>query len=173
MDTGVEAGFYPDPFFGKVAVYEGNASDEGKIFSTWDGFDLSLCTVGGSFYNQPSASHGDVQRYGVFGWTKVWRMVFLGEYDRGYTQDPATLSWDRAIAIHGSMEVDLGNSVYLRYTREFLNPSYAIGDEKTRDVLALNFFPVQYLQVLAQYELVEPVSGPTEGTFSVDAHEFF
>ncbi|HJT24322.1 MAG TPA: hypothetical protein VJ873_07075 [bacterium] len=173
VDTGIETGFYPDPFFTKVAVYEGDSSDEGKIFSTWDGADLSFLTVGGSFYNQDSASHGGMQRYGVFGWTKVWRLVFLGEYDRGYTQDPITLSWDRTIAIHGSMEADLGNSVYLRFTREFLNPSYAAGDEKTRNVVGINFFPVQYLQVLAQYELVQPVAGPSQGTFSVDAHEFF
>ncbi|HEY5039120.1 MAG TPA: hypothetical protein VIJ93_08630 [bacterium] len=178
VDTGVETGFYPDPFFAKVAVYEGNSTDEGKIVSTWGGFDFKDFTIGGSFYDQSSSSKGDTQRVGAFGWGKIWRFAFLGEYDRGYQQDPATLQWDRMIAIHGSMEVDFGNSIYLRLTREFLNPTYAPGDEKARSVVGVSFYPIQYLQVTAQYELIEPAAGvvngvPTQGTLTVDAHEFF
>ena len=172
-DTGIETGFYPDPFFLKLAVFNGAGSDDGKILSSWGGINISPFTIGGSFYNEDSSVNGDVQKSGVFGWGRFWRIVGLGEYDRGYTQNPATGSWDRAIAIHGSLEADLGNSVYLRLTREFRNPSYAVGDESVRNVVGIVFYPVQFLQVLPQYTLIQPVSGPNQNSFNVDIHEFF
>jgi len=172
-DTGVEVGITPDPCFVKVAVFNNydNPSDSGKILSAYAGLTRPAFTLGGSVYNETSVS-GSTQRFGVFGWGKVWRLVALGEYDLGFKPDSLDPA-DRTLAAHASVEADLGASVYLRLTREFLNPTYAVGDEMSRSAIGLHFFPVQNTQVLVQLQLIEPVTGGSQAALTLDAHEFF
>ena len=98
----------------------------------------------------------------------------MGEYDRGYNAfDLAGTNVDRMIAIHGSAEIDLGDSVFIRLQREYLNPSLAVDDESARSVAGVRFFPVQNLQVSLDYQLIEPVAGSSTGGIIADTHVFF
>lgn len=181
-ENGVEAGIYPDPVFFKVAVFNGNGAtgvglDQQKAFSGWGGLGLDGFTLGGScYYRTPSSSQGQGYqlRFGGFGWVRLWRIVLLGEYDRGYDSlDLSGNNVDRTIAMHGSAEIDLGSSVFLRFQREYLNPSLAAGDESTRSVGGIRFFPVQNFQVSMDYQLIEPLAGGSTGSLVIDTHVFF
>jgi hypothetical protein len=181
-EVGVEAGIYPDPVFLKLAAFNGNGNsalgiDQQKSFSGWGGFNFTDFTIGGSgYYLTPSSTLGEGYqlRFGSFGWARLWRFVVLGEYDLGYNAlDYGASVVDRMIAIHGSMEFDCGNNVYIRLQREFLNPSLAVGDESVRSVGGIRFFPVQNLQVSLDYQLIEPVAGNSAGGFVADTHVFF
>ncbi len=174
-DTGVEAGLNPGPFFLKAAVFDNHdtPADAGKILSAYWGYSVPEFAVGQCFYNEPTGRGlNTTQRLGMFGWGRLWRLVALGEYDLGFKPDALSPS-DRTFSIHGSLEADLGSSVYLRFTREFLNPTYAPGDESTRTAVGLHFFPVQNLQLLAQYQWMELITGGFESVVTLDAHEFF
>ena len=182
VENGIEAGIYPDPVFLKAAVFNGNGAsalgiDQQKAFSGWGGFDLTDFTLGASgYYQTPSSTQqtGYQLRYGGFGWARIWRIVFLGEYDRGYSaMDYAGVNVDRSIAIHGSAEIDCGNSFFVRLQREFLNPSLAAGDESYRDVAGVRFFPVQNLQVSLDCQVIEPQVGSVTAGFIADTHFFF
>src|SRR5581483_8120702 len=117
-DTGLETGFYPDPFFIKAALFTNydTPADPGKILSAYGGITLNEFTLGGSYYREPNGSGVDTtERFGGFGWLHVWKVVGLVEYDWGYKPSAMYLS-DRSIALHSSLELDLGGSVYLRFT---------------------------------------------------------
>lgn len=181
-EVGIEAGIYPGPAFLKVAAFNGNGAspvgvDQQKAFSTWGGVNFTDFTIGGScYYLSPSSSQnqGYQLRFGGFGWAKIWRVVLMGEYDRGYNAfDLAGTNVDRMIAIHGSAEIDLGDSVFIRLQREYLNPSLAVDDESARSVAGVRFFPVQNLQVSLDYQLIEPVAGSSTGGIIADTHVFF
>ncbi len=174
-ENGMEAGAYPGPFALKVAAFNGNGTsspdiDKQKSFSTWGTWKIGPVTAGGSYYRRNSVLQGMQDRWAVFGWGHLGRFVALGEFDRGLTEiDAITQAKDRLIAAHGSLETDLGNDIFLRLTEEFLNPSYAVGDEKRRSVAGFRLFPVPNFQLQLDYEHVEPKAN----ALLSDAHLFF
>ena len=174
-ENGLEVGSYPGPFALKAAVFNGNGTsspdiDKQKSFSTWGTWKVGPLTEGGSYYRRNSALQGMQDRWAVFGWGHLGRLVALGEFDRGWTEiDALTHARDRLIAAHGSLETDLGRDIFLRLVEEFLNPSYAVGDEQRRTVLGLRLFPVPNIQVQLDFEHVQPQAN----ALLTNAHLFF
>src|SRR5579859_1182418 len=139
-NDGIEAGAYPDPFFLNAAIANGTSNIplttpvgyNEKFISAKGGFCISQITLGGSVYGENLDLDTRRLRYGTYGWGRIGPVVILGEYDKGYDglvkfpdatlPGPVTLQ-NNYEAYHVSAEFDLGNSVYLRLTNEWLNDS--------------------------------------------------
>jgi hypothetical protein len=168
-----------------------NAQQKLKAFSTWDLLTFRPFTLGWSYYqNEGYIQAGSSSTINttpmqslnsVFGWTHISRFVILGEYDRGFDQNPQLLSIQYPLwAFHVSVETDLGHNVYLRYTREFLHPSPGdpnlIGLDSApllRQVLSLRLFPIQDLLTEFDFEVLSPQDSSTQEAFLATSHLFF
>ena len=164
---GMEVGIYPGPVFLNVALVNGDMSQQldlsaavthtnsEKIVSAKGGINLSDFTLGGSVYGENLDLATKEVRGGAFGFGRLGPVVILGEFDSGY--DGQTLIYDPLLpgfsdfgknfytTYHASAEVDLGRSIYLRATSEFIDHSIKKASvfDGFRHVLSLRSYPVR------------------------------
>ena len=194
---GVEAGIYPDPFFVNVAFVNGNPApitlpsgqtvQNEKIVSAKGGIHYSEFTLGGSLYganlDEPGGTATTIAAsnlnvlYGIYGWGRIGPIVVLGEYDQGYNEvlTAPGISQDNIYAYHASAEVDLGNDVYLRLTREWRDDNLQKGLDETRHVLTLRCYPVRNLKTQLDFARMDPngTTGQPSYYLLADAYVFY
>ena len=194
---GIEAGIYPDPFFVNVALTNGDTGpvtlpsgqtvQNEKIVSAKGGIHYSEFTLGGSLYganlDEPGGTATTITGsnlnllYGVYGWGRIGPVVVLGEYDQGYNEVPAAvgIAQDNIYAYHASAEVDLGNDVYLRLTREWRDDNLQMGLDETRHVLTLRCYPVRNLKAQLDFARMDPngTTGQPSYYLLADAYVFY
>ncbi|HEY5039277.1 MAG TPA: hypothetical protein VIJ93_09425, partial [bacterium] len=203
IGNGVEFGIYPDVFFLNMALVNGdNNTTNGllqsqKTVSLKGGINLSEITLGGSFYGSnldepggtnPTPNLFSQQKvlYNVFGWGRIWRLVFLGEYDQGFQESPGIggvgIQQNNLKAYHASVEADLGNSVYLRLTSEVFEDSLKLINNTSgstadgfRHVLSIRCYPVRNLRAQIDFQRMDPNGVVNQPNYALmaDAFVFF
>lgn len=191
----IEAGIYPDPVFLNVALTSsqsaaitlpsGQMVQNEKIVSAKGGIHYSEFTLGGSFYgtnlDEPSGTSSTIPAssvtvlYGPYGWGRIGPVVILGEYDQGYNEGivPGGIQQDNIYAYHVSAEADLGNSVYLRLTREWYDDNLHLSFfDETRQVLTLRCYPVRNLRTQLDFTRVDPYGTSNQPNYSLLADAF-
>lgn len=175
-DEGVEVGVLPEfldhRFFLTTARTQG-ASDHPKTLSSWGTFSFGPHgTIGGSCFRAEEVT-GRKNRYSVFGWGKIRRIVALGEYLFGMDRDLSEKE-TKSSAAHGSVEIHLGRNIYLRGVQEFRNPSRSIAlDEHYRTVVSLRMFPVSALEWQVDLAQITPRIGVKEKKAKTQLGVFF
>ncbi len=170
---GIELGIYPGDLFLNAAIVNHTFFDSitlytnEKTLSAKGGFSLHEVTLGGSFYSQ-NLDYSDTKiRYGAFGWTRLGPIVVLGELDFGYDNVSATpfspvLSRYNYTAYHGSLELDLGDSMYLRFASEWLNDSdltKIYEYDGFQHTLSFRCYPVNSFKFQLDVERLDPTAG--------------
>ena len=203
---GVEAGIYPGNFFLNAALVNGDMSQQTdisgavthslseKIISAKGGVNFPEFTLGGSVYGENLDLATKRVRYGAFGFGRIGPVVLLGEFDSGY--DLQTMVFDTTLftfsdlgqnnytAYHVSLEADLGRSVYLRGTSEYIDhsvksPFLSNVLSGFRHVLSLRCYPVRNTKFQLDVARMDPTVGsPYEVAFggpnySLTADAFF
>ncbi len=174
VNDGVEAGIYPGPAFLNAAVVDGSSAFgtptvpgyNEKIFSAKGGVGFHDFTLGGSLFGQDLDLSSRSMRYGAYGWGRLGPVVILAEYDGGYDDSGATptgpvTASNSLQAYHGSLEVDLGQSMYLRVVSEYLNHSTPSGSsyDGFRHVLSFRCYPVRNLKFQLDLQRMDPTAG--------------
>ncbi len=191
---GVEAGIYPGNFFVNAAVVNGDNAAltnpsftfgapvtmilSEKIVSARGGFNFNQVTIAGSFYGENMDLGSRKLRYGAYGWTRLGPAVVLAEYDSGYDgvgsalPGPITTQTNYQ-AYHVSAEFDLGSSVYLRLTNEWLNDSLAMNpSDGYREVVSLRCYPVQNLKAQIDVARMDPLIAVNNPNYAIVADAF-
>ena len=186
---GFEAGIYPGNVFINAAVFNGDTqrlldysipstpvtqARSEKIVSARGGINFPEFTLGGSVYGENLDFAEKKVRYGAFGWAHLGPMVVLGEFDSGYdyqtiVYDPnlfvfTDLGQNNYTAYHASLEADLGKSVYLRATSEYIDHSvkslFQVGVfDGFRHILSLRCYPVRNFKLQIDAARMDATSG--------------
>lgn len=154
--SGAEAGIYPTPLFLNTGFYNSPTTFAERIVSAKGGLQLPEITLAGSFYGQDLDLGTQIVRYGAYGWGRLGPVVLLGEYDLGYN---GPSPGDNYRAYHGSAEFDLGSSVYLRLTSEWLKDSLASVYNGYRSVVSVRCYPVRNLKFQLDLQRYDPSAG--------------
>jgi hypothetical protein len=184
--NGAEIGVYPDPVFLNFAVFDGEVNGGGvtvpgyseKVFSSRGGVSFSQITLGGSIYGANLDLSNRELLYGAYGWGRVGPVVILAEYDQGYdglgpVQAGPVTQQTNYQDYHASAEVDLGNSVYLRLTNEWLNDSLSQNAaDGFRDVLSIRCYPVRNLKFQLDLIRLDPLTTANNPSYAAVADAF-
>jgi hypothetical protein len=157
LPEGIEVGFYPGDLFLNAAVVNGSLPNE-KDLSAKGGVSLHEFTLGGSLYTHNLDDVARQVRYGAYGWTRLGPFVLLGEFDAGY--DNVAPAQDNYTAYHGSLELELGDSMYLRFVSEWLNDStLAASYDGFQHILSFRCYPVRNFKCQLDVERLDPAAG--------------
>ncbi|HET9869968.1 MAG TPA: hypothetical protein VFR02_05680, partial [bacterium] len=183
---GVEVGLAPSPLFLSAALVNG-ASNPGsgsvagydeKAFSARGGLNFPEWTLGGSVYGENLDLDNGRLRYGTYGWVRMGPAVFLGELDAGWDALGTGLplppaGWTDYLATHASVEFDMGGSVYLRLTDEWLDDSRRLNPhDGLRNMVSLRCYPVGNLKLQVDLARMDPVLAVNDPDYSLVADAF-
>lgn len=164
-DNGVEVGLNPKKgYFFNLAATNGQpagaaAANNAKAWTARGGFITEFFALGATaFRNHPLGAFNSLEeRAGVFGWTRIWKLVLLGEYDWGRNRrngDIPTKTHMRAGYAELNAEV-LPETLLLKAKFDFVNPNVASGDNaKRRYTAGFEWFITQNSSFEAQARML-------------------
>lgn len=178
-DNGVEVGLNPKKgYFLNLAVTNGQpagaqAANESKAWTVRGGIIGKWLGLGATaFRNHPlGVANSLEERAGLFGWTRLWKLALLGEWDWGRNKANAagTNKYMRA----GFAELDaeiVADTLLLKAKYDFINPNMAVNNNARRRYTGgFEWFITPNSSLEAQYRVLteSPELKNNQGLFAV------
>lgn len=192
QDIGYEIGIEPGPLSLSLAVTNGTQGSSENNIEKQISFVGSTVfrhfRVGGSFaWNKLPGTITDqaTKMMGAFAGSNFGRLSWMGEVDlmklQKDVEDEADVftreNWGDQLLLHSSLNLLVCRGLNLRLAYDYYDPRFKWEeDERIRVTFGVEYFPIQFLQVTAAYNLLESVPQKpreNEDRLKVELHLFF
>lgn len=169
QDLGIELGISPGPLSLSVAITNGTAGgfDDNlvKQVSTWFEGIWDWGRAGASFaWNDGSGGEFTAHTFttGIHGGVRAGRLMLLGEFDwiRGVTDGETYDQW----ALYTGVDFEAYKGLWVHFAFEAFDPLMGMANnERDRFVFGLSWFPIQFLEIKAEYRLNRDIPQRIQG----------
>ncbi len=153
-DAGLELGFSGHHGFGNVAAFNGGSpygdSNHDKGVAATGGWKSARFWLAGSYYNNDNGTEKKTY-YGGYGALRLWRLTFLGEWDRAELKN----SDETGSVMYGEIDFSVrkGATMLVKYDRcEDDHKGICVDDVRLdRLTVGFNLYPTPFTEAILQY----------------------
>ena len=190
LDSGVEAGVRPGPFYLMASLTNGNPGEQAQdrdgdyyAVAAQTGVHFWKVNFGGSFYHN-TRDRARRYVYGPFMMAGLWKFAYIGEMD--IFDQEQTIEDDQGVivvdkdefisgwAVNHQLDVEIIQGIYLQARYSHFDPNWDYKDDHVYQVMGgVNFFPLPYLETYIQYRYNWEYDDPFNDEIMVQAHLWF